>query len=174
MDVCWSGSNPTPNWCEVIVYSRGEGVFEEGRALSMRCMRLLVLTAMVVLIAGWPAPASATPNRGVTSTLLSQSTLDGHDYITREITIAPGGSTGWHWHQGRVYGVIKAGTLTHDAANCTLDGVYNAGDPITEPPGPDHVHIGRNLGSIPLVMWVLYIDPAGSPFSEDAPDPGCG
>jgi quercetin dioxygenase-like cupin family protein len=134
-------------------------------------LRVTLLTLMPLL---FPATAAATPADGVTATVLSQAARDGHDYILREITIAPGGSTGWHWHQGRVYGVIKAGTLTHDAANCTLDGVYNAGDPITEPPGPDHVHIGRNLGNTPLVMWVLYIDPAGSPFADDAPDPGCG
>jgi rhamnogalacturonyl hydrolase YesR len=71
--------------------------------------------------------------------------------VMREITIAPGGSTGWHWHRGRLYGVIEAGTLTHhaathDTARCTLDGRYSGGDPITEA-DPDHVHIGRNLGA---------------------------
>jgi quercetin dioxygenase-like cupin family protein len=121
----------------------------------------------------FPATAGATPGDGVTSKVLAQSNRNGSDYITKEITIAPGGSTGWHWHPGRVYGVIIDGTLTHLKADCTLDGVYNAGDPIIEAPGADHVHIGRNLGSTPLVMWVLYIDPAGSPLSEDAPDPGC-
>jgi hypothetical protein len=25
-----------------------------------------------------------------------------------------------------------------------------------------------------VVLDVLYVDPAGSPLSEDAPDPGCG
>ena len=53
---------------------------------------------------------------------LSQATVDGIDYITREITIAPGGSTGWHYHDGRVFGVIRQGTLTHNKADCTVDG----------------------------------------------------
>jgi hypothetical protein len=35
------------------------------------------------------------------------------------------------------------------------------------------VHIGRNLGTTPVVLDVLYVDPAGSPLSEDAPNPGC-
>jgi hypothetical protein len=43
----------------------------------------------------------------------------------------------------------------------------------TEPSGPQHVHIGRNLGTQPVVLDVLYVDPAGSPLSEDAPNPGC-
>ena len=32
----------------------------------------------------------------------------------------------------------------------------------------------RNLEPVPLKMWVLYIKPAGTPLSVDAPDPGCG
>jgi hypothetical protein len=55
----------------------------------MRCRRLLVLIAVAVSTAWCPAQASATPNHAVTSTLLNQSTLNGHDYITRDITIAP-------------------------------------------------------------------------------------
>ncbi|MDT5016990.1 MAG: hypothetical protein QOD39_3150 [Mycobacterium sp.] len=120
------------------------------------------------------ATASATPSTGVEAVTLSQSTVDGVDYITRQITIAPGGSTGWHYHKGRIYGVIREGTLTHDAANCTVDGVYPPGAPITEASGSGNVHIGRNLEPVPLVMWVLYIQPAGTPLSVDAPDPGCG
>ena len=104
---------------------------------------------------------------------LSQATLAGHDYVTRQITIAPGGSTGWHWHPGRVFGVIRSGTLTHDSADCSVDGVYPAGAPITEESGPGHVHVGRNLGPDPVVMWVLYVNPAGQPLVVDAPNPGC-
>jgi mannose-6-phosphate isomerase-like protein (cupin superfamily) len=121
-----------------------------------------------------PATAFATPATGVDAVTISQSTVDGRDYITREITILPGGSTGWHYHDGEVFGVIREGTLTHDAADCTVDGIYPDGAPITEASGPDHVHIGRNLESVPLVMWVTYIDAAGAPLSVDVPDPGCG
>jgi hypothetical protein len=52
--------------------------------------------------------------------------------------------------------------------------VFGAGAPITEESGPNNVHIGRNLEPIPLVMWVVYIEPAGTLLSVDAPDPGCG
>jgi hypothetical protein len=121
-----------------------------------------------------PATSFATPSVGVEAVTLSQATVDGIDYVTREITIAPGGSTGWHYHDGRIYGVVREGTLTHDAANCTRDGVYAPGAPITEASGPSNVHIGRNLEPVPLTMWVLYIKPAGSPLATDAPDPGCG
>ena len=118
--------------------------------------------------------ASATPGGGVEAETLVQSTVDGTEYVTKQITIAPGGSTGWHWHPGQVLGVIREGTLTHDAANCLQDGVYPPGSPITEGIGPDNVHEGRNLGPEPVVMWVLYIQPVGQPLAIDAPNPGCG
>lgn len=133
------------------------------------------VAATALASASGPATAFATPNTGVEAVTLAQATVDGVDYVTREITIAPGGSTGWHYHDGRVYGLIREGTLTHDAAaGCTPDGVYPPGAPITEASGPGNVHIGRNLGPVPLKLWVLYIKPAGAPLAVDAPDPGCG
>jgi quercetin dioxygenase-like cupin family protein len=117
--------------------------------------------------------ASATPARGIQSALLNQSSLDGRDYITRDITIAPGGSTGWHWHDGELIGVIKQGALTHNRSDCSVDGVYNAGDAVVEPAGADQVHIGRNLGTVPTILQVIYVDPPGKPLAEDAPNPGC-
>jgi quercetin dioxygenase-like cupin family protein len=140
----------------------------------MRTRGVLFTAAILISPIALPATASATAAEGVSATVLWQRTVDGTDYVFREITIAPGGSTGWHWHTGRLYGVIKAGTLTHNMADCSVDGVYPTGADIFEPSGADHVHIGRNLGDTPLVLQVLYILPAGSALSEDAADPGCG
>ncbi|MCV7176246.1 cupin domain-containing protein [Mycolicibacterium sphagni] len=135
-------------------------------------LSLAVPVALGLAIAA-PGSASATPADGVNGIVMSQATLNGKDYISREITIAPGGTTGWHYHPGQVFGVIRAGTLTHYDGDCSVDGVYNAGDAITERSGTGYVHEGRNEGSTPLVMWVLYIDPAGSPLAVDMPNPGC-
>jgi len=95
-------------------------------------------------------------------------------YVFREITIAPGGSTGWHSHPGRLVAKVKEGILLHNRADCSVDGVYVAGQDVIENGGPGYVHIGRNPGPGPLVLQVLYIDPVGAPLSDDAPDPGCG
>lgn len=132
-----------------------------------------VAAAAILVPVGPVAISSATPGTGVTAETLSQATVDGQDYITKQITIAPGGSTGWHWHSGQVFGVIREGTLTHDVANCSEDAVYPTGAPVTEGTGPDNVHIGRNLGPDPLVMWIVYVEPAGGPLSVDVPNPGC-
>jgi quercetin dioxygenase-like cupin family protein len=134
--------------------------------------RLAALT--VALFTAFPtATAGGTPSDGVEAVVLSQSTYQGKDYITKELTIAPGGSTGWHYHPGQVFGVVREGTLTHYKSNCELDGIFATGAPITEASGANYVHLGRNEGTMPLVLWVLYIDPAGSPLAVDAPDPGC-
>jgi hypothetical protein len=45
--------------------------------------------------------AFATSPENADAVIMSQATVDGVDYITREITIKPGGSTGWHYHDGR-------------------------------------------------------------------------
>ena len=117
--------------------------------------------------------AAATPGSGVDSKEITKSSVDGRDYIIRDITIAPGGSTGWHWHDGTLVGTVKQGTLTHYASDCSVDGVYGAGAVVTEPSGADHVHIGRNLGQTPVILEIIYINPAGTPLSEDAANPGC-
>jgi quercetin dioxygenase-like cupin family protein len=129
--------------------------------------------ASTALMAAGAGIADATPARGVTAKIFWQHTVGGKDYVYREVTIAPGGSTGWHFHDGNLFGVVRQGTLTHNVHDCSIDGVYHTGQAIKEPSGADHIHIGRNLGDTPVVLDVLYIDPAGSPLSEDAPNPGC-
>jgi quercetin dioxygenase-like cupin family protein len=129
----------------------------------------LAIAAATVL----PGVADATPSSGLTGTILQQRTIDGKDYIFRQITITPGGTTGWHYHDGTLYAYVEHGTLTHNESDCAVDGSYGAGSFFVEHSGSDHVHIGRNLGNVPVVLDVLYVDPAGSPLSEDAPNPGC-
>jgi quercetin dioxygenase-like cupin family protein len=139
----------------------------------MTPVRMLAAAAGVTLAAAVPVPAHATPPAGVSTVVLSERVVNGTDYIVGEITIAPQGSTGWHTHRGLVYGIVRSGTLTHYGADCRQDGLYTAGDPITDPTGADHVHLGRNLGEVPVVLDVTYVDPAGAPTSDGAANPGC-
>ncbi|MEV1244281.1 hypothetical protein ACIBO2_37225 [Nonomuraea sp. NPDC050022] len=114
------------------------------------------------LIALLPGTANATPSSGVNATVRFQRTGGDQDYILREITVEPGGSTGWHYHDG----VIRMGTLSHFDFTCESDGVYQAGQTIIE-------HSGQHRGDKPVVMEVLYVIPHGAPLSVDAPNPGC-
>jgi quercetin dioxygenase-like cupin family protein len=141
----------------------------------MKTVRWFALFAAVTMPAStvFSPTAFATPGVSIDAVVISQATVDGVDYITKEITIQPGGSTGWHYHDGRVFGVVREGTLTRTMADCT-DVVSPTGSAVTEDSGANHVHIGRNLGPVPVVLWVDYIEPAGSPQAVDVPDPGCG
>ena len=139
---------------------------------TVRWFALLITATVPVSTALFPA-AAATPSENADAVIVSQATVDGVDYITREITIQPGGSTGWHYHDGRVFGVVREGTLTRTMKDCSVV-VSPEGSAVTEDSGADHTHIGRNLGPGPLVLWVDYIEPAGTPMAVDVPDPGCG
>jgi len=139
---------------------------------TVRWFALLITATVPVSTALSPA-AAATPSENADAVIVSQTTVDGVDYITREITIQPGGSTGWHYHDGRVFGVVREGTLTRTMKDCSVV-VSPEGSAVTEDSGADHTHIGRNLGPGPLVLWVDYIEPAGTPLAVDMPDPGCG
>lgn len=135
--------------------------------------RAAVAGVMAVGLGLTPTVANATPSSGVSAVIISKVTFGGKDYILRQITIQPGGSTGWHWHDGTLYAYVEQGTLTHTDSDCTTTDVYGEGASFIEPSGASNVHIGRNLGTTPLTLDVLYVDPAGSPLSEDAPNPGC-
>jgi quercetin dioxygenase-like cupin family protein len=137
-------------------------------------LRTAVTGAVVTaaLLVGGTAHATP-PGPGVTGRLISVTTVGDTDYVLREITVPPGQATGWHYHDGLVYGYVKQGTLTHYHADCAVDGVYPQGTTLREPGGPSDVHLGRNLGDTPLVLEVFYVLPHGAPYSEDVPNPGC-
>ncbi len=141
----------------------------------MKTVRWFAIVAAAIVPASTVlSPAAfASPAEGTDAEVISQSTVDGVDYITRKITIQPGGSTGWHYHDGRVFGVVREGTLTRTMADCSVV-VSPEGSPVVEDSGADHIHVGRNLGPGVLVLWVDYIQPAGTPLAVDVPDPGCG
>jgi quercetin dioxygenase-like cupin family protein len=139
----------------------------------MRLRSVTTIMATLALGLAVPAVAEATPGSGVTGTIIAQRTVGDTDYTLREIVIQPGGYTGWHYHDGTLYAYVKAGTLTHNSSDCSLDGRHRRGAAFVEKGGRGNVHIGRNLGSTPLVLEVLYVLPHGSPLSEDAPNPGC-
>jgi quercetin dioxygenase-like cupin family protein len=143
--------------------------------------RTFVMTGCAVALVFGSTSALATPGSGVTGTILAQGTSAGTlkvkakgrtDVIVRSITIAPGGSTGWHYHSGQLIAVVKSGTLTRTLQDCSVE-VTTTGTSFIEPAGARHVHIGRNLGTEPVELYVTYLVPEGSPLSVDADAPAC-
>ncbi|MEU9955254.1 cupin domain-containing protein [Streptomyces sp. NPDC050982] len=143
--------------------------------------RTFVMTGCAAALAFGATSALATPGSGVTGTILAQGTSAGTlkvkakgrtDVIVRSITIAPGGTTGWHYHPGQLIAVVKSGTLTRTLQDCSVE-VSQAGTSFIEPAGSRHVHVGRNLGTEPVELYVTYLVPKGSPLSLDADAPAC-
>lgn len=143
---------------------------------------LIVLT--IVAATAVTGIAVATPGSGASGTILARGLAtekvktrgnEPYEAVVQQITIAPGGHTGWHTHPGNAIAIIKAGTLTiydGDDRSCTPK-TFTAGDVYIDP-GYGHVHIGRNEGTEPLEILVTYLDVAAGngPVRIDAEDPG--
>jgi hypothetical protein len=144
--------------------------------------------------------AIATPGTGIVAApILARGTLEaghghhghGHkpvritlqrpsDVAVQQVTIAPGGSTGWHSHPGPAIVIVKSGSLTltdADDRRCRektySDDPANPRGNVFVDEGYGHAHIGRNLGSTNTELYVTYLDmPVDALPRIDVPDPG--
>ena len=83
------------------------------------------------------------------------------DTAYQQLTIAPGGHTGWHTHPGPTFVAVAQGegTLYHAMSGC-MSVKYATGAGFMQP--PTEVHNMRNEGSTPLVLWAFYALPPGT------------
>lgn len=104
------------------------------------------------------------------STVVSNAPAAG-EVVLQEVTIGPGGTTGWHSHPGPVVVVVKQGTLTYIRAvgdEC-VETAYPAGSAFVDP-GQGHAHTAFNLGGDNLVLIATYFDvPTGASPRIDVP-----
>ncbi len=146
-----------------------------------RAIGLVVLAS--VAAAGVTGAAIATSGSGVSGTVAARGLATDkvktrgnqpYDAVVQQITIAPGGHTGWHTHHGPVVVVVQSGAVTLLQAHqgtCQRTR-YVAGQSFVDP-GQGNAHIARNTGSSPAELWATYFDvPPGQPFRLDAADPG--
>jgi quercetin dioxygenase-like cupin family protein len=137
---------------------------------------------MAVVTAATIAPSWATPPDQLIQTLLARGTNTSHgtiplkfgtDVVMVQITVAPGGSSGWHSHPGGAIIIVEEGTLTvyspvgHRCRTTT----YGAGQAFIERPG--EVDDVLNTGTVPYVLYVTFprVPPKVSPRTDE-PDPG--
>ncbi|MEV7781597.1 cupin domain-containing protein [Kitasatospora sp. NPDC088351] len=90
--------------------------------------------------------------------------------LVQTITLPPGASTGWHYHPGRVEVVVLSGTLTRTLYDGRVE-VTRAGGSLVEEAGSVHIHVGRNHGSVPVVLIASYDTPAGCPLAVPVAEP---
>jgi quercetin dioxygenase-like cupin family protein len=83
------------------------------------------------------------------------------DTAMQQLTIAPGGFTGWHTHPGPTFVAVAdgEGTLYHGMSGCPAT-KYATGAGFMQP--PTEVHNMRNEGTKPLVLWAFYALPPGT------------
>src|SRR5215218_4982024 len=97
------------------------------------------------------------------------------DFVTQQISIAPGGTTGWHSHPGPVLVTVKSGALTLVYADDeTCQGrTYRAGESFVDR-GDEIVLTALNRSTENLEIWATYLVPGkpGAPARIDAPSPG--
>lgn len=128
------------------------------------------------------APGAATAPVALTNTLLAQGentsvgTLPlqvGTNVVMAEITVGPGGSSGWHSHPGGAIIVVQQGSLRvyESVGNQCQTKTYTAGDAFVERPG--EVDQVVNTGTGPYTLFVTFprVPQGGSPRTDE-PDPG--
>ncbi len=138
-----------------------------------------IAAALVVVSA---TPGVATSPSGVTNVTLARGTdqtagtiplQEGTDVVAAEITIQPGGSSGWHMHPGGAIVIVKQGEVTvfrSIGSQCDAT-TYTAGQSFIERPG--EVHDAVSTGTIPYVAFVTYVRVApGGATKVNMPDPG--
>ncbi len=162
------------------------------RRISRVRNRLVVALAAALLGAlALGGVALATPAVGVSAIPVAAGKLDavhlnvrtGHwkmalrtkgqtDVSVVENHVAPGGAFGWHSHPGPSVVIVKAGAITfYDADDPTCSPTtYHAGDSFVDE-GND-THIGRNEGSVELIVVTIRFVPVGVAPRIDQPKPG--
>ena len=95
------------------------------------------------------------------------------DIAFQQLTMAPGGHTGWHTHPGPTFVAIAQGegTLYHGITGCPAH-KYGPNSGFFQP--SSEVHNFRNEGSQPLVFYAFYALPAGTQnaaIRTDQPQP---
>ena len=150
-------------------------------------MRKLLIIGIAIPITAIAATiALATPGSGILGgPVVARGTLDGQfklklrdssntgDVVVQQVLIAPGGTTGWHTHPGPALVLVKSGEFTlYDADDVECEGTTYAAGKVVVDRGYGNVHFGRNEGSQPLELYVVYLDvPATGAFRIDAARP---
>ncbi|HEY3239474.1 MAG TPA: cupin domain-containing protein [Acidimicrobiia bacterium] len=148
----------------------------------MRRTVVLAVGVVNILVLGIVA-AIATPPRDATRTDIARALMtgggdvkieSGKETTVHHVTIAPGGSSGWHSHPDAGVFMVMSGTMTNyglDGAACESVDVP-AGQAYFVPPHAHHAHLALNKGSEPLELTVVYFNvPPGQPSRTDADAP---
>ena len=148
--------------------------------MKSKSIWIVLFGALVALASA--GTALATPPSDLTQVALARGTnvsdgtlplQVGTDVAMAQITVNPGGSSGWHSHPGGAIIIVQEGTLTVQGSigsQCETS-TYSAGQAFIERPG--EVDDVFNTGTAPYVLFVTFPRvPQGESARTDVPDPG--
>jgi quercetin dioxygenase-like cupin family protein len=115
---------------------------------------------------------NAAPAYRTASRVFFRFRIGRRELIARQTVIEPGGASGWHYHDGTLLVLVARGILDHPYAD-RAPVTYRRGRIFREPSGPAHPHVARNRGTTPVALFVLYLNPTGSPLSRSVAPPDC-
>jgi quercetin dioxygenase-like cupin family protein len=117
-------------------------------------LKAFVSTALLAsLVGGLPSAAKAFD-----FVPLGEGTLPSGNLVQNfQVTIHPGELVPWHYHPGRVYGVIVSGTLTEDKGCGRPVDVISAGSAFFE--APRAIHQVFNSGTVPVLITLTFFVP---------------
>ena len=109
------------------------------------------------------------PVNGENEWSVNFNTSSPSNFIFQDLTIAPGGYTGWHTHPGVLLTTVVSGSIEWYDGRCSKH-VYNAGDSLTE---TDKLHYVRNAGAANARLMINFVIAKGQPRKIDQPAPNC-
>ncbi|MFC5107339.1 hypothetical protein [Kibdelosporangium philippinense] len=59
---------------------------------------IAVFAATIAAVGSLTTAASATPGSGMSITVISQQSVGETNFVVAEVTLQPGGTTGWHYY----------------------------------------------------------------------------
>src|SRR3954453_10166604 len=127
----------------------------------MNVVKLIGLTAVLALALAAPSLAGDTPivAKPIAAGQMQATTIHATKgaMLLESITVAPGGSFGWHTHGAPVAVVVAAGTLTvfDPTVQTCKPFKVSKGQSFVEP--ANHVHLARNDGKTPVKVYTLYL-----------------
>ncbi|HVL85123.1 MAG TPA: cupin domain-containing protein [Pseudonocardia sp.] len=114
-----------------------------------------------------PAAGPVQIGSGTVEGPVSLETTGPSVFSVRTVTVPPGGSTGWHRHDGTEMSIVTAGEITLVRADGCAEETLSAGDAVFVP--DRQVHLARNDGTEPAEIVVTYLLAPGVQDRSDAP-----
>jgi quercetin dioxygenase-like cupin family protein len=125
--------------------------------------------ATVIASGNLPEPVQAIMNStGFKEGTGFGSNLDVFKIVVLKVIFEPGGTSGWHQHDGPAWVVINSGNLTFYDESC-IPQVSQA--PIASFESGE-IHKAVNEGSNPVEVYATFMLPKEGEILVDAPDPG--